>query len=200
MNSFLIKSVPLLVLTSVTFARAGESELAPNASGFTQTAIQQSEPSGFLAMKALSDFGDRLEAALKTRKLSEIMALYRTNAGPDADLTAEQVQWRPLLLQNPDGNIAMFGKELATLPSKEARSYWSNYAQRLTKRPVTHILMVGFEGGRRVVLPLVLHKDRLWIVPFDESHRRIEPGRAADGSTAIHSETNQTPSSPGNQR
>jgi hypothetical protein len=48
-------------------------------------------------MAPLQDFASRLEAAINAKDLSAVMALYRTNGVPAADLAVETARWQRLL-------------------------------------------------------------------------------------------------------
>ena len=93
------------------------------------------------------------------------MALYQTNGVAAAELARENTRLQHVLGENVDGEISVYGKDLATLPSEQARRHWSEYAQRLAKRPVAHIVMVSLGQSVQLVLPLVSVDGTLCIVP-----------------------------------
>ena len=112
------------------------------------------------------DFRLKIDAAIASRDINSIMALYQTNGVAAEALRVEVARWRQTLPQNAGQHFVVFGKELRTLPSAEAREFWSEHAHRLTHRPVTHLAMVHGTGVQLIV-PLVLSGERLLIVPSD---------------------------------
>jgi hypothetical protein len=194
-----ILHIGLMLLISTGIAtQARDPEFLPDATGSTsQSADQRPAASPPFTTSPLQDFANRLEAAIKTKDLSAIMALYRTNGVLAAELAAENSRWQQIILEDADGKVSVYGKELGTLPSEQARKCYSELAQQLTKRPVTHIVMASFGHGIQLVLPLVSLEGRLWIVPSEKKQPRIELGGPANGSHPIRSETNRPSSAAG---
>ena len=151
-------------------------------------------------MDLFKDFAGRLEAAVGTRDVRAVIALYQTNGVPAAELAGEVANWQRTLADDAQGKLLWYGKELATLPSEQAQRFWSEYVQRLTKRQVTHIVTVRFGGGVQFVLPLVSAEGKLWIVPSERNSPRIEPGGGANRSHPVTSQTNRAPAAAGSRR
>jgi hypothetical protein len=128
------------------------------------------------AMELFKDFADRLEAAVGTKDVSAVIALYQTNGVPAVGLAGEVAKWQRILAGDARGKMFWYGKELATLPSEQARRFWSEYVQRLTEREVTHVVAIRFGGGAQFLLPLVSAQGKLWIVPSEKNSGSIEIG------------------------
>ena len=114
-----------------------------------------------------ADFFRSLNAAIESRDLGAIMALYETNGVTTEALKVELARWRDTLPGDIKQRLTLFGKDLKTLPSEGARNFWGERARSLTKREVTHLVFVQFGTEIRLTLPLILVNDRLLIVPSD---------------------------------
>lgn len=146
-------------------------------------------------------FISHIEVAVGHRDLAAIQALYRTNGVAAAELKSEMSRWPDLLAGEAKQPVAMYFKELSTLPP-EAHEAHTGRARRLTTQPVTHLVSVRLPAGYQVTLPLVLVGDRLWIVPSDKRRipLAIEPSGPVNGSQQIHPETNRPPPAAGPRR
>jgi hypothetical protein len=127
------------------------------------------------------EFRTRVEAAIQSRNLDNVVALYQTNGIAAQEIKLELVRWRPILAQQDDKVVAFFFKELSTLPPT-ARQVWGEQARRLTTHRVTHLVLLHYGDGVRLTLPLVSVNDRLLIVSADQDKvdKSIEP--AAGGN------------------
>ena len=114
-----------------------------------------------------ADFFRSLNAAIESRDLGAIMALYETNGVTTEASKVELARWRDTLPEDTKQRVTLFGKDLKALPSEGARNFWGERARRLTKREVTHLVFVQIGTEIRLTLPLILVNDRLLIVPSD---------------------------------
>jgi len=158
---------------------------------------------GVIRSNLFQELESRLRAAVEGRDLVAIQRLYQTNGVAEETLQFELARWEQLLDENTNVTPGLWFKELATLPPK-ARQYWTEYANRLTDREVTHLCFLAF-SPRNVVqlgLPLVVVDDRFLIVPSEKRNiaSLIEQDGAANGSQPVRSETNRTSSAVGTRR
>jgi len=139
-----------------------------------------------------SDFTSRLEAAIESRDLVAIQALYQTNGVGAEEFKIELARWRRVFGEDANPGVSIYFKELSTLPP-QAHELWEEQARHLTKHEVTHLAFVrsGTKGG--LMLPLVVVEDRLRIVPSEKrkTESGIELGGPANGSQPIRLETNR---------
>jgi hypothetical protein len=144
-----------------------------------------------------NDFRSRLEAAIQSRKIPAISALYQTNGVDAEDLKSELARWQPMIAEDAK-RVSLFGKDLSRLPPK-AHDFWTAQARRLTEREVAYFIFVQSENGIRLTLPLVVDGDRLLIVPSDKKtgSSGIEPSGSTNGSQPTGSKTNRTSSAAG---
>jgi hypothetical protein len=149
-------------------------------------------------------FWGRLEAAVESRQLDAIAALYQTNDVTAVELKSELARWRQIVAEGvkPKGP---FFKVLSHLPP-ESHAYWTTNAHRLTRHEVTCFVIAAYMVGgqnkwEQMTLPLVLVGDSLLIVPSEKvSTKGIEQGGPATGSQPIRPETNRTSGAAGSRR
>jgi len=145
------------------------------------------------------DFRDRWEAAIASRELVSVAALYQTNGVSAIELKAELARWRQVVDEGAKP-MPPYLKILSELPP-ESHAFWTAQAHHLTRHEITAVAMIRFQGGFQTTLPLVLVGDRLLIVPSDKiSNKGMEQGGPADGSQPMRSGTNQTPGAAGSRR
>jgi hypothetical protein len=199
-----MKNVPLqafLLLLALAAADswAGEPQILPDylKSGSSATTREATpEP----RQRLMVDFKTRLEAAIESRDLAVIQALYQTNGIAAEDLKVEMARWPSLLRGEAKGEVGLFFKELSTLPSP-ARAIHTERARRLTKHEVTHLVLVRLPAGYQLTLPLVVIEGRLLIVPSDAIKADVgNQNGATNGSQQLRSGTNSTSSAAGSRR
>ena len=146
-------------------------------------------------------FFTHFEAAVASRDLGAIEALYQTNSVTAQELKLEMARWPDLLAGEAKERMAWFFKELSTLPP-QAREAHTGRAHRLTKHEVTHLASLQLPSGFRLTLPLVLADGRLLIVPSEKRNAtpRIEQIGPANERQPDRSGTNQTSSAAGPRR
>ena len=146
-------------------------------------------------------FISHIEVAVGHRDLAAIQALYQTNGVAAQELKSEMARWPDLLAGDAKQPVAMYFKELGTLPP-QAREAHTGRARRLTTHQVTHLVSVRLPAGYQVTLPLVLVGDRLLIVPSDmrNAPSSIEQSRPANGILPNRPEANRTPPAAGPRR
>lgn len=110
----------------------------------------------------------RLDAAIESRNLGAIQALYQTNGVSVEELKIEGDRWHQLFSENTGARLKSFFKELDKLPP-QARMLWTTRAHQMTTRQVSHLAGIYAVNNVRVLmeLPLAVCDDRLWIVPSD---------------------------------
>jgi|ERR1035437_2028148 hypothetical protein len=199
MKNVALQVFVLLLALAAADSRAGEPQILPDylKSGNSATTREATpEP----RQRPMVDFQKRLEAAIESRDLVVIQALYQTNGIAAEDLKVEMARWPALLRGEAKGGVALWFKELSTLPP-QAREIHTERARRLTKYEVTHLVLVRLPAGYQLTLPLVLVEGRLLIVPSDERKAGvgIEPNGATNGSQPFRSETNSTSSAAGSR-
>jgi hypothetical protein len=198
MKNVPLQAILLLLALAAAHSWAGDPQILPDflKSGSAATAREVPEP----FLHRMIDFQKRLEAAIETRDLVVIQALYQTNGIAAEDLKLEMARWPTLLSGEAKGGVALFFKELSTLPP-QARVAHTEQAQRLTKYEVTHLVLVRLPAGYTLTFPLVLLGDRLLIVPSEKIlSKGIEPNGAANRSQPIRSGTNSTSSAAASRR
>lgn len=144
------------------------------ASGASRAAEPPSPPSrlgggtGVAVSNLLADFASRLNAAIESRNLVAIQALYQTNGVSVEELTIERDRWHRLFAENTGARLNSYFKELDKLPP-QARVLWTTRAHQMTTRQVSHLAAIYAVNQVRVLLelPLAVCDDRLWIVPSD---------------------------------
>jgi hypothetical protein len=163
-NVTLQASFLLLALAAVD-SWAGEPQILPDylKSGSSAT-TREATPGP--RQRLMVDFQKRLEAAIESRDLVVIQALYQTNGIAAEDLKVDMARWPSLLRGEAKAGVALFFKDLSTLPP-QAREIHTERARRLTKHEVTHLVFVRLPAGCQLTLPLVLVEGRLLIVPSD---------------------------------
>lgn len=130
---------------------------------------------------AFDDLKSRLEAAVASREVASVAALYQTNDVSAVEWKSELSRWR-LVLEEGAKPSPPFLKILSQLPP-ESHDYWEAQAHRLTRHQVTAFAMVRFQNGSQMTLPLVLVGDRLLIVPSEKiSTKGIEPVAAPNAA------------------
>ena len=142
-------------------------------------------------------FQKRLEAAIESRDLVVIQALYQTNGIAAEDLKVEMARWPSLLDGEAKAGVALFFKELSALPPR-ARVIHTERAHSLTKYEVTHLVFVRLPAGYTLTFPLILVGDRLLIVPSEKILNKVIGG--TNGSQPFRSETNSMSSVAGSRR
>jgi hypothetical protein len=177
MKNAALQIFPLLIAFATTDSCVGEPQILPDYLKSASTATtREAPPEQF--QRLLVDFQKRLEAAIESRDLVVIQALYQTNGIAAEDLKVEMARWPSLLRGEAKAGVALWFKELSTLPP-QARVIHTERARSLTKYEVTHLVFVGLPAGYQVTFPLVLVGDRLLIVPSDKAAVGIEPSGAA---------------------
>jgi hypothetical protein len=202
MKNVALQVFPLLLVVAGAPSWAGELQFLPDfleggsVAAKKETAVPLPPHSNLF-----SDFISRLEAAIESRDVVSIQALYETRGVAPEKMKIELSRWRKLLHEEARTRVSLYGKELSTLPPK-AREVWGERAHHLTKHEVTHMALVKFGTGVGLMLPLVVVDDRLLIVPSDnvEVGSDIEPIGPANGSQPVRSETNATSSAAGSRR
>ncbi len=185
----------LLIALATADSCVGEPQILPDyfkSAGAAATREAPHEP----FHRLMVDFQKRLEAAIESRDLVVIQALYQTNGIAAEDLRVEMARWPSLLRGEARAGVALWFKELSTLPP-QARVIHTERAHSLTQYEVTHLVIVRLPTGYQVTFPLVLVGDRLLMLPSDKAVVVIEPSGAANGSQSIRSETNRTSSAAG---
>lgn len=136
-------------------------------------------PTGFRQMTqkeraVYDDLKTRLEAAIASREVAAVAALYQTNEVSAVEWTSELARWRPVLEKGAKPSPP-FLKILSQLPP-ESKKHWEAEAHRRTRQQVTAFAMVGFQNASQMTMPLVLVGDKLLIVPSEKlAARGIEP-------------------------
>ena len=154
-------------------SRAGQIQFAPGLDVENGVATEQRTPVPLASgPNAFTDFESRVKAVIERRDLAGAGELYQTNTVTAADMKRELARWQPLFAPGAGSNVAMYFKELGTLPSPAARRVWGDYARRLTTHRVTHLVALSNGTAARLVFPLVEVDGRLWIVPSD----KVRPG------------------------
>jgi hypothetical protein len=198
MKNVALQAFLLLLAVAVAESWAGEPQILPDyLKGGSSATIREATPEP--RQRPMVDFQKRLEAAIQSRDLVVIQALYQTNGIAAEDLKVEMARWPSLLRGEAKAGVALWFKELSTLPP-QARVIHTERARSLTKYEVTHLVFVGLPAGYQVTFPLVLVGDRLLIVPSDKAAVGIEPSGPAKRSQPIRSETNRTSSAAGSAR
>ena len=198
MRNVIIQAFLLLLAVAIAESWAGEPQVLPDfLKGGSSSTMREETPEP--RQRLMVDFQKRLEAAIGSRDLVVIQALYQTNGIAAEDLKVEMARWPSLLRGEAKAGVALWFKELSTLPP-QARVIHTGRARSLTKYEVTHLVIVRLPTGDQVTFPLVLVGDRLLIVPSDKAAVGIEPSGAAKRSQPIRSETHQTPSAAGSAR
>lgn len=149
------------------------------ASGASRAAEPPSPPSrlgggtGVAVSNLLADFASRLDAAIKSRDLVAIQALYQTNGVSVEELKIEIDRWQQVFADNTGTRLKPFFKELNTLPP-QARVFWTTRAHHMTTREVSHLAGISAANQVRVLLelPLAVYDDKLWIVPSDGINKK----------------------------
>ncbi len=117
-------------------------------------------------MLVLNEFRDRFNAACKSGVAAGIISLYQPGILSSAERRTAENIWKQRLSNKPGGIVMMHAKELATLPSVEARQFWARYARNLTDHEVTHIVLARIDSMSPAVLPLSMVDGKLWILPY----------------------------------
>ena len=149
-------------------------------------------------------FWGRLEAAVESRQLTAIAALYETNHVTDVELKSELARWRQIVAKGIKPKFPYF-KVLSDLPP-ESNAFWTATAHRLTRHEVSCFVTARYEIGgqniwKQMTLPLVFVGDSLQIVPSEKvADQGREPGGPADGNHPSSSETNRTSVAAGSRR
>ena len=121
------------------------------------------------------DFQTRLKSAIESRGLAVIQALYQTNGITAEDLKVEMARWPSLLRGEAKAGVALFFKELSTLPP-QAREIHTERARRLTKHEVTHLVLVRLPAGYQLTPPLVLVEGQAGYCAFGREKNRSGHG------------------------
>jgi hypothetical protein len=196
MKNAALQAFLLLIALAAADSCAGEPQILPDylKSGSSAT-TREATPEA--RQRPMIDFQKRLEAAIESRDLVVIQALYQTNGIAAEDLKVEMARWPSLLDGEAKAGVALFFKELSTLPPR-ARVIHTERAHSLTKYEVTHLVFVRLPAGYTLTFPLVLVGDWLLIVP---SEKRLGKGiGGTSGSQPFRSGTNQTPLAAGSRR
>jgi hypothetical protein len=114
----------------------------------------------------LNEFRDRFNAAYKSGVAAEIISLYQPGILSSAERKTAENIWKQRLSNKPGVIVMMHAKELATLPSVEARQFWAKYARNFTDHQVTHIVLARIDSMPPAVLPLSMVDGKLWILPY----------------------------------
>ena len=186
----------LLLALATADSWAGDLQTLPDylKSG-SSTTIREATPEP--RQRPMVYFQKRLEAAIESRDLVVIQALYQTNGIAAEDLKVEMARWPSLLRGEAKAGVALWFKDLSTLPP-QARVIHTERARGLTKHEVTHLAFVGLPAGYQVTFPLVLVGDRLLIVPSEKILNKVIGG--TNGSQPFRSETNSMSSVAGSRR
>jgi hypothetical protein len=183
MKNLPLRGFLLLLAFAGVHSYAAEPQFLPDFSeGGTIAAPQQTPGPIVRSTNLFMDFRSRVEAAVKSQDLVAIQALYQTNGMAAEELKHELPRWRRILDEDAGTVIALWWfkdlKNLGAFPPK-AREIWNEQAHRITSHQVTHLALVKFGSGVQLILPLVVVKDRLLIVPSDkrnmEARLGIEP-------------------------
>jgi hypothetical protein len=174
-----------IVLTFLALASIAASAQQPPASWpITEPTLSQ-----------FTDFKSRLQAAIDTRELASIKALYQTNNVCDEELNSDLTRWQPMLGQDA-ATLLLYFKDLSTLPP-ESLEFWSAKAHRLTQHQVTHFALVR-SGTAQLTVPLILADNKFLIVPSEKLTKNgSEPAPGPSHSQPVRPQTNPAPVSPG---
>ena len=196
MKDAALQAFLLLIALAAADSCAGEPQILPDylKSGNNAT-MREVPPEPF--QRLIVDFQKRLEAAIESRDLDVIQALYQTNGIAAEDLKVEMARWPSLLDGEAKAGVALFFKELSALPPR-ARVMHTERAHSLTKYEVTHLVFVRLPAGYTLTFPLVLVGDRLLIVPSEEILNKGIGG--TNGSLPFRPEPNQPPAAAGSAR
>jgi hypothetical protein len=196
MKDAALQAFLLLIALAAADSCAGEPQILPDylKSGNNAT-MREVPPEPF--QRLIVDFQKRLEAAIESRDLDVIQALYQTNGIAAEDLKVEMARWPSLLDGEAKAGVALFFKELSALPPR-ARVIHTERAHSLTKYEVTHLVFVRLPAGYTLTFPLVLVGDRLLIVPSEEILNKGIGG--TNGSLPFRPEPNQPPAAAGSAR
>jgi len=196
MKNAALQAFLLLIALATADSCAGEPQILPDylKSGNTAT-TREAPPEPFQRLRV--DFQKRLEAAIGSRDLAVIQTLYQTNGIAAEDLKVEMARWPSLLDGEAKAGVALFFKELSTLPPR-ARVLHTERAHSLTKYEVTHLVFVRLPAGYTLTFPLILVGDRLLIVPSEKILNKVIGG--TNGSQPFRSETNSMSSVAGSRR
>ena len=191
MRNVALQAFLLLLALAAADSWAGEPQMLPDypKSGSSVTTREATPEPG---QRLMVDFQKRLEAAIESRDLVVIRALYQTNGIAAEDLKVEMARWPSLLRGEAKVGIALWFKELSTLPP-QARVIHTQRARSLTKYEVTHLVFVRLPAGYQLTLPLVLVEGRLLIVPSDAIKAEVgNQNSGTNGSQPLRSGTNST--------
>jgi len=168
MKNAALRALLLLLAFASAPSWAGEIQLLPDFLTSVSVSTEQ-ETSVPLARRSdlFGDFRSHLEAAIESRDLVAIQAVYQTNGVAAEELNLELSRWRQMLGEDANVRMTLYYKELSTLPP-QAHKFWEEQAHHLTKHEVTHLVFVQRGTGVRLMLPLVVVGDRLLIVPSNK--------------------------------
>ncbi len=142
------------------------------------------------------DLKSRLEAAVSSRDVASVAALYQTNDVSPAEMKSELARWRPVLGKGAKPSPPYL-KVLSRLPP-ESHEFWQAQAHRLTRHQVTAFAIVRFQDGSQMELPLALVGEKFLIVPSEKISTKVpEPGGAANRSQPPSPSTNRPASAAG---
>jgi hypothetical protein len=142
-----------------------------------------------------SDFRARLRAAVGTRDMAAIKALYQTNGVSAEQLNEELSRWRPMLEGDAASRVSIQNHGCIFRDFSKSSSIWKHLAERLTTHKATHLVQL-LTTKDYWMLPLVEVESRLLIVPSDKSKdmglklEDIQPDRAANVSQPVPPTTN----------
>jgi hypothetical protein len=200
--------VPGLVLFAVcanAFSQAAPSSVPSVAVGGKVVSAEAVFENSLPDVNPFRDFRDRLKAAIETRDLIALQALYQTNGVSTEQLNDELSRWEPMLQSDAMSRVSIQAEGCFFRDFSRSNKMWKKLAERLTTHEGTHLVQLPTTAGTWI-LPLVEVEGRLLILPSDKSKdirlRRedAQPDGPANGSQPIRSETNSTSAAAGSGR
>jgi hypothetical protein len=114
------------------------------------------------------DFLRRLNAAVETRDMVALQALYQTNGSSAQQLNDELGRWRPMFEEDAKHRVSIQINRCIFRDFSRSNKLWKKLAERLTTHKATHLLELMASTGFWM-LPLVEVESRMLIVPSDKS-------------------------------
>lgn len=151
------------------------------------------------------DFLQRLKAALETRDMVAVQALYQTNGSSAQELKDELGRWQPMLEEDAGHRVSIQERGCVFRDFRKSSKVWKNFAERVTTHKATHLVRLNTTKGSWL-LPLVDLEGTLFIVPANKSKdtglRRedVQQDGAADRSQPVRPEIDSTPAAAGSCR